>query len=528
MGKRFRLGLLLLIVLAAVGFGIFGLTRDPGVTDKSLMNVGFGVLSLFFNFNFINDRQVPRSLEIAQLLGPTATGLSVLEIFRSRLMRLIRRTQLRKMRGHLVLIGLGTYSRAALAHLRYVPPLVIVVEPDPSPRGEHTLTAFNHLLLPGDGTDLSMLKRSRFWDAKEVLVATGQDSVDLAVVESMRKCIKGRVLSANPLVTVRLDSPHLARRLQRIELQQKERTLEVNYTSSATIAAANVANLLLDRTVGLAGASKFSAVAIYGDSAIAAEVELLMLRSRDIFRSLGLDSPLAGEVLVAPELGELPQNSAAVISFQDDLLSMGHASRILDAVRGATALVFVPCGPDDLVSQSLSNGSTLLAVDPEHLSARGRDATMLELMAQIVHADYSQQNPAAEYRSRWIDLPEQIRESNRLAVRGYSSILEAANLSLSDDPSTAIPVLDAAIVERLSTAEHLRWMQERLDGGWRFGAKTDRAKKIHSSLVPYEQLSEEEKEKDRQAVRRIAPIVSLVGLVITNSSSYASGYPTGP
>ncbi len=64
--------------------------------------------------------------------------------------------------------------------------------------------------------------------------------------------------------------------------------------------------------------------------------------------------------------------------------------------------------------------------------------------------------------------------------------------------------------ERLSSLEHGRWMNEKIEGGWRYGEKRDDAQKIHPSLVPYENLSESEKEKDRDTIRQIPEILSRI------------------
>ncbi|MEI7649352.1 MAG: RyR domain-containing protein [Methanomicrobiales archaeon] len=69
--------------------------------------------------------------------------------------------------------------------------------------------------------------------------------------------------------------------------------------------------------------------------------------------------------------------------------------------------------------------------------------------------------------------------------------------------------------ERLSSLEHERWMSEKLEGGWRYGEKRDDAQKIHPSLVPYENLSEPEKEKDRDTIRQIPEILSRIDFQVS-------------
>lgn len=66
-------------------------------------------------------------------------------------------------------------------------------------------------------------------------------------------------------------------------------------------------------------------------------------------------------------------------------------------------------------------------------------------------------------------------------------------------------------MERLAEAAHKVWMKGKLRDGWRYGSITDKEKKIHSCLVPYSQLSEADKESDRDMVRGIPSILAAAG-----------------
>ena len=59
------------------------------------------------------------------------------------------------------------------------------------------------------------------------------------------------------------------------------------------------------------------------------------------------------------------------------------------------------------------------------------------------------------------------------------------------------------ILETLSKNVHNQWMAGRLTDGWKFGTKRNDEKKEHPSLIPYEELSEEEKEYDRQTAKSV-------------------------
>ena len=67
------------------------------------------------------------------------------------------------------------------------------------------------------------------------------------------------------------------------------------------------------------------------------------------------------------------------------------------------------------------------------------------------------------------------------------------------------------LLEKLAEAAHNVWMEGKLRDGWKLGTAIDKEKKTHTCLVPYDQLSETDRESDRDMVRGIPRIVELAG-----------------
>jgi hypothetical protein len=66
------------------------------------------------------------------------------------------------------------------------------------------------------------------------------------------------------------------------------------------------------------------------------------------------------------------------------------------------------------------------------------------------------------------------------------------------------------LIEKLARNNHDHWARKRLDEGWRYGATRNDERKEHPDLVPYEQLTEAEKEYDRKTVvEALKAIVAL-------------------
>jgi hypothetical protein len=57
-------------------------------------------------------------------------------------------------------------------------------------------------------------------------------------------------------------------------------------------------------------------------------------------------------------------------------------------------------------------------------------------------------------------------------------------------------------------------MKVMLSRGWQHSPETDRTRKRHCSLVPWDELPESEKRKDRELVRQMPRILATVGFVM--------------
>jgi serine phosphatase RsbU (regulator of sigma subunit) len=119
---------------------------------------------------------------------------------------------------------------------------------------------------------------------------------------------------------------------------------------------------------------------------------------------------------------------------------------------------------------------------------------------------YNQGNSGNQYISDFDDLPDEIK---------YSNIDNAAHIptKLLSIGYKIRPVkkgfksfalhLNEEEIETMARVEHMRWSWEKRLNGWSPGIIKDDIKKTHPSLIPYDQLSESEKEKDRELVKLI-------------------------
>lgn len=67
------------------------------------------------------------------------------------------------------------------------------------------------------------------------------------------------------------------------------------------------------------------------------------------------------------------------------------------------------------------------------------------------------------------------------------------------------------LIERLAQNNHDHWASKRIDEGWSYGPTRNDDAKTHPDLVPYERLSEGEKEYDRKTVTETLKAIIALG-----------------
>ena len=66
------------------------------------------------------------------------------------------------------------------------------------------------------------------------------------------------------------------------------------------------------------------------------------------------------------------------------------------------------------------------------------------------------------------------------------------------------------LIEVLAKNTHEVWAKQRLADGWRYGTQRNDAQKLHPCLVCYEELSESEKQYDRNTAMEVLKVIKLL------------------
>ena len=151
--------------------------------------------------------------------------------------------------------------------------------------------------------------------------------------------------------------------------------------------------------------------------------------------------------------------------------------------------------------------------------AEARDlAHLTEERARAVHerflsAQRERRGPAfgtAPAEVPWRDLSESFREDNRAVTTQMDDIKLARVFMLTREGGTSDEMTTGEI-ETLAEVAHARWMAARSLAGWTFGDKRDNDRLLHPDLIPYADLDEAGKQKDRDEVLTMPGMAGLAG-----------------
>lgn len=78
----------------------------------------------------------------------------------------------------------------------------------------------------------------------------------------------------------------------------------------------------------------------------------------------------------------------------------------------------------------------------------------------------------------------------------------------------ALPEELTALAEDIAKNVHEVWSEGRMKEGWTYGEERDDLTKHHPCLVPYEQLTETEKEYDRRTSQETLKLILKLGFKI--------------
>ena len=162
--------------------------------------------------------------------------------------------------------------------------------------------------------------------------------------------------------------------------------------------------------------------------------------------------------------------------------------------------------------------------------AKARDAAhLMDRRARAVHQQYLDGVKTARGEAfgdapaevEWERLPESFQDDNRNVADQMDYAL--ASVFMMAEPGDGGAAFSRDEAEVLSGIAHARWMAARGIAGWKHGATRDDRNMLHPDMIPYVELDEPAKQKDRDVVNSIPDMAALSGETLRRE--YRIGVP---
>jgi hypothetical protein len=576
--RRHRWSLVGVLAAVTIGLGIwgFGGRHHPlSIPDRVYDSVGL------FRFVTTPAPPYPAQLEVARWLGPftvVLAGIWVLgSIFNEQATRLWVRF---RYRNHLIICGLGQFGiRTALAfdHHGY---RVVVIDLAPAQYLLEECREESIPVLRGDANQTALLRDAGLRRAAYLIAVCGEDSINTDIAIRAQRLLEGRRMRSRPIECfIHIDDDVLCEMLEESSMDgiRHPKEAQINFLNLHRIGPQALVEAFPDAFrrsqtasphVIVVGGDRFATALIVEaarrwwfaappNESIRPRVSLYALHATEQCTALGQRFPRMAEAcdLVPydldvsdegsglPPIPELTSRSGRVTAFVcilDEAASLRATLRLRRVLPRGVEIVACTTGESgattvlDLSDAQRVNMKAFPLLDrvcqPEVILN-----TLNEQMARTLHENYldnrrleGKYDPDGEASHRsWDHLDETYREANRSLAKDYFKNLERVGYKLVSTTEW-VPsehALSGEEMESLAEAEHQRWCDERTAQGWTYGPVRDNEKRLHPNLVPWSELTDADKEKDRQMMREISRVLARRGLAFVKDDSDGASPP---
>ena len=550
-------------LLGFVGFS----AADPAAGPLSILDRVYRVIQLFSLESGAVAPPVPLTLEVARFLAPCVAGYAVVRglliLFADRL----RTYRIRFLRGHAVICGLGAKGSYIAQQFLDAGKSVVAIEANAENPNVERLRSRGVPVLIGPAEQRDVLSRARAGHATAVVSTCGDDWVNVRVAAAMRtlnsesggdplaciahihdlalfRTLKSQEIAEDEFTPFRLDffnvNVSTARLLTGPAFDRSKRSESVLPASIVIVGWSNLAESLLLAAANRRRSSdtdvpRFTADVI--DPSASREIDRLFARNPGLadqcqvrIIECDIDSPEFQRGAAFADL-DLAACARKIFVCLDDRTNAIFAALTMARLLEEHRVEIVVCGYEDFGFAELGDGSERWLSANITWFSQLTNACNLEsvlggtheILARAIHQQYlDSQAGQDEHEGNnpslmpWERLPAHLKESNR---RQSDDIGNKLNLI----GARIVPAIDSSLspfsfapaeLETLARLEHERWMKERIADGWRLGERKDIERRLSPDLVPWEELDEESRKKDRSAVTNIPRLLGRCGFTI--------------
>jgi hypothetical protein len=552
--RRYRWQLTAAAAVAAVVLGFVGMTQFDDKT--AVIDRLYGTIALFsFSFASGDKTTLPITLEIARLLAPLTVAYAGFQAIAAIFVQQWTEFRVQVLfRDHVVVCGLGWTGLRFAITFHDQGMQVVAVEKSPSATAIEECRSRGIPVLTGDATDRLTLFKAGSARARYLVAACGDDGAngDVALLVQTEGVQRTRPIDC----FVHISDDRLCALLEEAALLGSTNELtHIEYFNVYRIGPRALLNAhgMTDASLGaphflVIGAGNFGLSLVVeaarrwhlkanelGPMQItlvapdaAEQIDALHARFPALARSCrlaasngDLSDPDCPPLQLPPGADGTP--TIAFVCMDDDAAGLRAAIRARRGLDGSIPIVVCTTNRASSVTELLSESGSNILPNVWSFEVLERVCTpevllngMSESMAQAFHAGYVERelangvDPSGASMRPWEELAETYRRSNRDLAFDIGAKLRRINCAIEPMPDWDAPVFTFTPeeLELLATLEHDRWSADRRRDGWIYGSERNNEKKVHPDLLPWDDLSEPVREKDREAVRLIPGLLA--------------------
>ncbi len=542
------------VVLTLIAVGVYGCGRAQ--LDGSVVDHAYLVLQLFVLEGdwTLDHHPLPMELEFIRFAAPLTLVSSFVLVFARGAWLAFTNVQIRVFNEHIVVVGLNSLSWHLLVTAKAVRYRVVVIDNDPDNPLLEASRRLGIRVITGDAQHGAVLRAAGVLRAAHLVAFTTSDGANVEVTLRTKRLLRDEGDSGSHAlrIHVHLESIQLANRLEDYpKFFEDYGVAEVNFFNTdeqsaralfldqpfetfadalgqtgvhfAVFGFNTAAQQVIMHAARMAhyGNLTLPKISVFTDGA-AAKREALRADIPGLWSAADLSfhemQPPSYRFIDSLEVDTLNDVTAYIVCMDDDqsslnvalalrnavLLKLGENAPIVVQMRSSSGLAqllesqtgapeipdgLFPFGMLDLVLnvQNVVN-------DEQDTLAKAIQENYLVSVETIKHRQHPAQRP-------WSQLPEQFRKRNRLHADHLAIRLRAINCRQVAKLESV--ELDEAEIVKLAQMEKQRWIAERYSFGWRPGPKRNDLAKIHELMIPWEDLSDQDKIYDLNDARSI-------------------------
>ena len=560
--REIRLAALGLIWLISLFMGYLGFTiyAHQNQLPYSILDRIYLSLQLISMNSGAVEGNVNWALEIARYLVPALTVFTAFQAIINLFQEQTQWWHLWFIRNHVILCGLGRKGSYLIDDLLSEGFQLVVIEKRIDPAAANENRRKGVIIIEGDATDAETLQKARLSRASHLICLLGDDQQNLRIALQAYHLVEGKDKNKTLTCIIHLISEDLFDLVKKSELRINKDDpfiLEIFNTYKRT------AIQLVDRFTGQQNLTKKfvvvgmgrlgknlivqSAQRFYSENN-SGKVDIIVLDkdASAIVKKLYQDFPHLSSVCNVSPI-DLDLNISQLLkdtfveqfkneSIDQVFICMGNpilAIQISLALLELSNLSGVPfhirleksSGLFDLLEDLVGAQSNHALIHPFDMYQQTCTSNLViggihELLAIKLRHNYLE-NLSTPDASRQLEIPweavsEWEKDANRQQASRICQLLQAFGYIINPlrNWDAGELTFDQEEVIGMAKMEHALWAQWKRKTGWKFGEKRDQQKKTNPDLCPWEDLSEEERNKNEVFIRNLPGILAELGFQI--------------